>query len=89
MNRKDDGILPKNLDPSSFKDIKGGDIFDLGGITLHAYDLPGHTVGSMVFVSPEMRLLFTGDVVGTQSNKRGGSGSSCPDASTLTNTRPS
>lgn len=71
MNRKDDGRLPKNVNPSSFKDIKSGDIFDLGGVTLKAYDLPGHTAGSMVFVSPELRLLFSGDAVGTQSSQGG------------------
>lgn len=71
MNRKDDGRLPKQVDPSHFRDIKSGDVFDLGGITLRAYDLPGHTPGSMVFVSPEMRILFSGDAVGTQSTKGG------------------
>jgi hydroxyacylglutathione hydrolase len=71
MNRKDDGSLPKNVDPSSFKDIKEGDLLDLSGVTLKAYELPGHTVGSMVFVCPEKRLLFTGDAVGTQSNQGG------------------
>ena len=71
MNRKDAGILPKNVDPSSFKDIRPGDLFDFGGITLRAFDLPGHTPGSMVFISPEKRLLISGDAVGTQSNQGG------------------
>jgi hydroxyacylglutathione hydrolase len=71
MNHRDKGILPQNVDSFSLMDIKAGHVFDLGGITLKAYDLPGHTAGSMVFVSPEMRLLFTGDAVGTQSNKGG------------------
>ncbi len=71
MNRKDDGILPKQVDPSSFKDIKEGDVYDFGGVTLKAYALPGHTQGSMVFVCPEKRLLFTGDAAGTQSNQGG------------------
>jgi len=71
MNRKDDKNLPGSVDPSSFKDIQTGDIFDLGGITLKAYNLPGHTVGGMVFVCPEKRLLLSGDAVGTQSNQGG------------------
>lgn len=71
MNRKDNGSLPKQVDPSSFTDIKSGDLFDLGGVTLQAYALPGHTPGSMVFVCPAKRLLFTGDAVGTQSSKGG------------------
>lgn len=71
MNLKDGAGLPKNVNSSSFKNTKDGDILDLGGITLKAYELPGHTGGSMVFVSPELRLLFSGDAVGTQSNQGG------------------
>lgn len=71
MNLKDEGILPKSVNAASFRDIKTGDLFDLGGITLKAYELPGHTPGSMVFICPEKRLLFSGDAVGTQSNQGG------------------
>lgn len=71
MNRKDDGRLPRQVNPSGFQDIKPGDGFDLGGITLKAYELPGHTPGSMVFVSSERRILFSGDAAGTQSTKGG------------------
>ena len=71
MNRRDDRLLPKQVDPSHFRDIKSGDVFDLGGITLKAYELQGHTAGSMVFVCPEKRILFSGDAVGTQSAKGG------------------
>jgi hydroxyacylglutathione hydrolase len=71
MNRKDDGSLPKTVNASSFKDIKTGDVIDFGGITLKAYELPGHTPGSMVFLCPEKRILFTGDAVGTQSDQGG------------------
>jgi glyoxylase-like metal-dependent hydrolase (beta-lactamase superfamily II) len=71
MNRKDVDSLPRQVAASSIKDIHAGDVFDLGGVTLVAYDLPGHTAGSMVFISPEKRLLFSGDAVGTQSSKGG------------------
>jgi glyoxylase-like metal-dependent hydrolase (beta-lactamase superfamily II) len=71
MNRKDDATLPKSVNPSSFKNIESGDTFDLGGTTLKAYSLPGHTVCSMVFICAEKLLLFTGDAVGTQSSKGG------------------
>lgn len=40
-----------------------GDTFDLGGRTLEVVDLPGHTVGSVGFVCPELRCLFSGDAV--------------------------
>jgi glyoxylase-like metal-dependent hydrolase (beta-lactamase superfamily II) len=71
MNRKDVGSLPKAVNADSFKDIRTGDTFDLGGTTLKAYELPGHTAGSMVFLCPEKRILFTGDAVGTQSDQGG------------------
>lgn len=37
--------------------------FDLGGRTLEAVALPGHTVGSMGFVCSELKCLFSGDAV--------------------------
>lgn len=40
-----------------------GDTFDLGGRTLEVVALPGHTVGSVGFVCPELRCLFSGDAV--------------------------
>lgn len=44
-----------------FTDIEEGDCFDLGGVTLVAYCLPGHTPGGMCFLDREDRILFTGD----------------------------
>jgi glyoxylase-like metal-dependent hydrolase (beta-lactamase superfamily II) len=60
-----------SFDVSTSIPLIGGQKIDLGGVTLKAYSLPGHTIGSMVFISPEKRLLFTGDAVGTQSSKGG------------------
>jgi glyoxylase-like metal-dependent hydrolase (beta-lactamase superfamily II) len=39
-----------------FKEIKGGDVIDLGGKTLEVYDLPGHTAGEIV-------LLLKGSII--------------------------
>lgn len=46
-----------------FKDIKDGDVFDLGGVKIEAFECKGHTVGSMVFLIHEDKktYLFTGD----------------------------
>ena len=44
-----------------FKDIKGGDVIDLGGKTLEVIDLPGHTPGGILLLLKEDRILFTGD----------------------------
>ncbi|EFR31269.1 MBL fold metallo-hydrolase [Eremococcus coleocola] len=47
--------------PKAIKYYSNGHIFDLGGLSLQALHLPGHTLGEMVFLIPERRLLFTGD----------------------------
>lgn len=44
-----------------FKNMTGGDVFDLGGKTLRVYDCPGHTKGTVVFLLEEERMLFLGD----------------------------
>jgi glyoxylase-like metal-dependent hydrolase (beta-lactamase superfamily II) len=46
---------------SHFKDLKGGDRFDLGGVSVEIYDCPGHTKGSVVMLIPEERMLLLGD----------------------------
>ena len=46
-----------------FKDIKEGDVIDLGGKTLEVYELPGHTPGGILLLLKEDRILFTGDSI--------------------------
>ena len=46
-----------------FRDIRGGDVIDLGGRTLEAFELPGHTAGGILLLLREDRILFTGDSV--------------------------
>ncbi|MBP5222264.1 MAG: MBL fold metallo-hydrolase [Lachnospiraceae bacterium] len=46
-----------------FKEIKGGDMIDLGGRTLEVYELPGHTPGGILLLLKEDRILFTGDAI--------------------------
>ena len=41
--------------------IEDGQEWDLGGITIKAYECSGHTVGSVVFLIKEDRMLFLGD----------------------------
>ncbi len=45
----------------TFHDLKEGDVFDLGGVTIEAFSCPGHTKGSMVLLLREERTLLTGD----------------------------
>ena len=42
-----------------------GEIFDLGDLKVEAILVPGHTVGSMVFLVQGHDLLFSGDAVGS------------------------
>lgn len=44
-----------------FLPLEDGMTFDLGGIHIEAYALPGHTPGSMVFLLCELRTLILGD----------------------------
>lgn len=52
-----DGAMPKT------GILQEGMVFDLGGITVEAIALPGHTAGSMGFYAHELGVLFTGDAV--------------------------
>lgn len=44
-----------------FRDLSGGDVFDLGDTTIEVYDCPGHTLGSVVMLIPEERSVLLGD----------------------------
>ena len=48
-----------------FKDIRDGDIFDLGGVRIEAIAVPGHSDGSMAFYNAAEKYCFTGDAVNT------------------------
>jgi len=52
-----------NLKMPPFRDILPGDVIDLGGRTLEAFALPGHTPGGILLLLREDRILFTGDSV--------------------------
>ena len=46
-----------------FAPIQDGEEIDLGGLTLQVIQLPGHTVGSILLLLKEQRVLFTGDSI--------------------------
>lgn len=63
-------LLPENIIPIQRKScnpeisfIKGGDVFELGGINLKVIECPGHTDGSIILIDEKSHLLFTGDSV--------------------------
>lgn len=45
----------------NFHDLKAGDIFDLGGISIETYACSGHTRGSLCFLLREDRTILLGD----------------------------
>ena len=44
-----------------YRPITNGQVWDLGGLTIQAFECAGHTVGSVVFLLREDRLLMLGD----------------------------
>jgi len=44
-----------------FENIEDGQVFDLGGLSLEAIWLPGHTPGEIVLLDRQDRILFSGD----------------------------
>ncbi len=53
----------KGLTMPPFREVREGDVFDLGGRHLEVYELPGHTPGGILLLLREDRILFTGDSV--------------------------
>lgn len=46
---------------SAYHDLKEGDRFDLGGISVEIYACPGHTRGSLAMLIPEEKMVLLGD----------------------------
>ena len=44
-----------------FEHIEDGQVFDLGGLSLTAIYMPGHTPGEIVLLDKKDRILFSGD----------------------------
>lgn len=52
-----DGVMPR------VRSVAEADVFDLGGVSVEAVALPGHTPGSMGYLVRERRVLLSGDAV--------------------------
>lgn len=55
--------LKLDIKKCHWKFVKPGDKFDLGGLTVEIYPLPGHTKGSIAAYCPERKALFCGDAM--------------------------
>lgn len=47
----------------SYRNIKDGDLFDLGGCALEAISFGGHTKGSMCFFNRKQKYVITADSI--------------------------
>jgi glyoxylase-like metal-dependent hydrolase (beta-lactamase superfamily II) len=66
MEESADEVVPEEdftpLVPiDAYNDLKEGDKFDLGGISIEMFACPGHTKGSLVMLIPEERTVLLGD----------------------------
>ena len=58
------GKSPKEYPVHTYHPLHDGDVFDLGGKTIRALAVEGHTPGSMAFADEGDRCLFLGDAFG-------------------------
>lgn len=65
MDNRGEGVTEKDFTPirpiEAYHDLREGDRFDLGGISIEIYACPGHTKGSLVMLIPEERMVLLGD----------------------------
>lgn len=54
-----------NAESDWFRPLRDGDVFELGGISLEAIAVPGHSPGSFVLLDSADEWLFTGDAIGS------------------------
>ncbi|MCD7843013.1 MAG: MBL fold metallo-hydrolase [Clostridiales bacterium] len=55
-------LIPPRTEP--YYSLSDGDGFPLGGVTVEAVSVPGHTAGMTVFLLPEDRVALFGDACG-------------------------
>lgn len=48
--------------------MKEGDVFDLGGVSLEVVETPGHTPGCVCLLDRAHRVLFAGDMIGSNAH---------------------
>ncbi|MDO4274344.1 MAG: MBL fold metallo-hydrolase [Eubacteriales bacterium] len=60
-DKMEEGDFLSPLPLECIRDMKEGDSFALGGITIEIYSCPGHTRGTLVMLIKEERVLLLGD----------------------------
>jgi len=61
INRE--SYMKRSIKNCAYEFMKDGDVFDLGGLSLVVYGLPGHTRGSVGLFCPQTKDFFSGDVL--------------------------
>jgi glyoxylase-like metal-dependent hydrolase (beta-lactamase superfamily II) len=56
---------------SVFKDIDDGFVFNLGGVSVRAIALPGHSPGHLTYFIPEENIAFGGDGINIDTHIKG------------------
>jgi len=51
------------LPPKADKTVSHGDVIELGKVAIDVLEVPGHTIGSVVYAIPEQKVVFTGDTL--------------------------
>ncbi|MDL2224725.1 MBL fold metallo-hydrolase [Eubacteriales bacterium OttesenSCG-928-M02] len=59
----EEAYLARDMDGTKLLPIGEGDVLDLGGISFTAYEVPGHSAGSIALYSPQLKCLFGGDSI--------------------------
>lgn len=61
----DIGRLPASIDRSNYVLVKEGDKIDIGGRIFEVIDLPGHSLGHVIYLDVENNLAVSGDILGS------------------------
>ena len=59
--------LPHNFLTPKFHVVKDGDVIDLGGRKFEAINVPGHTIGSILYLDRADKIMATGDSISSGS----------------------
>ena len=55
--------LEKDKIPFADQGVVGGDVLKIGEMEIHVIDVPGHTLGHVLWYFPKDKVVFTGDVL--------------------------
>lgn len=67
ISEKDVTRLPHDFITPKFHYVKDGDMIDLGGRKFEAINVPGHTLGSTIFLDRSNGIAITGDAISSGS----------------------